>query len=1059
SNITFYEWNDETKTGSRVFTIVISRAKVSIPQLIYTDNAYGTANLDGATITNGDTAVVDYRQSPNHYFNILGYDSSRMTVSFSNPNSMSVAHTYNSDYNGYVMYLTQGSGNNRVGTVTFTVSPDANHEWDVDDGSELSARQFVITVQKTKISLPVFEFADAASDGTSKTFVYDGTQQTATLLNASQSYFSVTVTGTTGGTYEWQEAAKKYLFKATNAGTYTLTLTLVGNVQWDDTNSTGTRVYNVIIERQAIEAPKLAYYGEDASYKAESRVFDSDTGFIHISYSPTFKTHYLTFEGYGHVTSTYFDVAVAESADWMTATWDNANNRVKLTLVQYNTSTTRDAGWVFYLTPKANYCWKTASSTTDFSRKTYTVYVDKLELELPEVYVEPGDNFVNNYKTVTYNGANQRISFLNFAAEGISFTATGTTNDWTTEAVGEVGDDGNRTEVSLRNFYAKNAGDYTITLSVANSYYYKWKNNAANPVYHFVIDRQEVEVPTFYRMIDGAPVTDPDDANYINQSTRIARVSYSTQTGYQFVLQNYAGSTFYTATVSEATLKTSLTGTDYFLNLAAGVNRKDYTLTVTPNANYKWKGEGYDAKIFTITVEQVRVSLLSIYDAVNKTVIEGNRYSTVYNGAMQNIVFIPTISDVNNNHFNFSTDVIAVYNTYAGNSSYVVTPSAGNKVTIDGVTVDSAYIANSTVGTYDYRIRLLSDNYVWDDGSAWNTYRQYIFQITPKEIPRLEYYYEGEYKADNTVIEEYSRNTRSVYVVIPEGSSASLNEYSVSASTSYFSTPKQTTYDGRPAYIISVLAIAPADRSFSVSLINTTNYVWQGESVTSASVYHFVVTKKILAEPVFNLVESAATPDDPLATKDTPISSGHAVEYTGNYYQIKFTGAHTGEVTIGNVSGAPALSSSAQTGASWNDSTMECVRTARDANTYTVRISVRYPDYYQWASGDTYRDYVFTINRKEIAAPTYTYTGAAYNSSEVTDIDGNTFSTVYTGANQYFKLTVDDTASVTFSTGTSNSSYKLTGNDSQWAASKYYYFYQSNSADYTVSVNLTANYC
>lgn len=1058
SNSYFYEWNDETKTGSRVFTIVITRAKVSLPQLIYTDDAYGTANHEGATIT-GNTAVVYYRQA-NHYFNIYGYDNKKMGVSFANPNSMSVGHTYNSAYNGYVIYLTQGSGNNRVGTVTFTVSPDANHEWAVDDGSELSARQFIIIVQKTSIILPEFEFADAASSGTTKTFVYDGTQHEAKLLHASQSYFSVTVTGTTGGTYEWQESTQTYVFKATNAGNYTLTLTLIGNVQWNDTNTTGTRVYNVVIERMAIEAPKLAYYGSDAEYKAGSRVTESDTGFIHISYSPIFKTHYLTFEGYGHVTSAYFNISTGNNTDWMTTAWDDANSRIRLTLVQYSTAITRDEGWVFYLTPKANYSWKTASSTTDFAQKSFTVYVDKLELDLPTVYVEEGDNFANNYKTVIYNGANQRISFMNFATAGISFSASGTTNDWTTEAIGEVGEDGTKADVILRNFYANNAGDYTITLSVANTYYYKWKNNAANPVYHFVIDRQEVEIPKFYRVIDGVAITDPDDPNYIHQDTRQARVSYSTLNGYQFVLQNYAGGTYYSATVSENTLKTALTDGNYYLNLAAGVNRKDYSLTVTPNSNYKWKGEGYDAKTYIITVEQVKVSLLSIYDPANKSVVEGNTYSSVYNAANQNIIFIPTISDVNSNHFNFSTDVIAVYNTYAGNESYRLTPSAGNKITIDGVTVESAYMAQSTVGTYDYRIRLISDNYVWDNGQAWNTYRQYIFRITPKEIPRLEYYYNDELKTDNVVTDEYSRSTRAVYVVVPEGSSAQLNDYSVNLrNTSYFSSSTQTTYNGRPAYVITVAAFAPSDYYFTVTTLNS-NIMWTGEGVRTASEYHFVVTKKILAEPIFNLVESAATEEDPTATKDTPIPSGYAVEYNGNYYKIKFTGAHSSEVSIGNVSGAPALSSAANTGASWSDSTMECIRTALDANTYTVRVSIRNSDLYQWASGSTSRDYTFTIKRKEITAPVYAFTGGSYNSSDVQVVEGNTFSTVYTGANQFFKLSVEDTNSVaSFTTSTSNSNYKLTANSSQWAAGKYYYFYQTNVANYSVNANLSSNYC
>jgi len=138
---------------------------------------------------------------------------------------------------------------------------------------------------------------------------------------------------------------------------------------------------------------------------------------------------------------------------------------------------------------------------------------------------------------------------------------------------------------------------------------------------------------------------------------------------------------------------------------------------------------------------------------------------------------------------------------------------------------------------------------------------------------------------------------------------------------------------------------------------------------------------------------------------------------------------------------------------------LECIRTARDAGTYGVRVSIKYPDYYTWPSGETFRDYTFTINRKQIAAPVYTFTGAAYNSSDFEVVDGDTFSTIYTGANQFFKLAVDDTASVTFVTGTSNKSYVLNANSSQWAAYKYYYFYQTNVANYTVNVNLTDNYC
>ncbi|MDE6441823.1 MAG: hypothetical protein K2L12_03605 [Clostridia bacterium] len=1066
SNTTFYEWNDDVKTGSRVFTIIISKAKVAIPTLIYTDDAYGTAEKTGATITDGYNAVVEFR-AKNHYFNILGYDNTRMAApTLSNPNSMAGGWKYDSDYNGYVIYLTQGSGNNRVGKVTFTVSPDANHEWDVKDGSEGSARQFIIEVKKARITLPEFEFADAGSGGFTKTLTYNGTQQTATLLNASQDYFTVTKSGSSANGDEWQVAAKKYLLKVTNAGTYTLTLAPVGNYEWDDATATGNRIYTVIVERMELEAPKLAYYGADATYAAGSRVTDSDVGFIRVNYNPNIPqsgSYYFTFEGYSHITSAYFDISTSNNTNYMTTAFDDANSRIKLSVIHYSTDLTRTAGWTFYLTPKANYCWKTASSTVDFAQKSFVVYVDKLEIALPTVYVEDGDNFANNYKTVTYNGQNQRISFLNFANSGITHTLSHSTMtvDWTTEAFGEEQPDGSKAKVSVRNFYAKNAADYSITLSISNTSYYKWENNATNPVYHLVIDRQEVEIPKFYRLDSSdAPITDPDDPDYIHQDTRQAYVSYSTLTGYKFVLQNYAGGTYYSASVSEATLKTALTGTDYFLTLAAGVNRKDYTLTVTPNSNYKWKGEGYDAKVYTITVQQVKVSLISLYDPIKGEVIEGNRYTAVYNATNQNIVFMPTISAVNNNHFNYSTDVIAVYNTYAGNESYRLTPSAGSKITIDGVTVDSSYMAQSTVGTYDYRVRLISDNYVWDNGNSWNTYRQYIFVIAPKEIPRLEYYYNDVKYDNNTVTDEYSRTTRAVYCVVPEGSTADLNEYSVSLrNTSYFSAVQQSTYDGRPAFLVRVAAFAPADYYFTITTING-NIMWTGEGVRTASEYHFVVTKATLAEPVFNLIESAATDDDPTAMKDTPIESGHTVEYTGNYYRIKFTGAHSSEVSIGGVSGAPALSDASSTGASWSNATMECIRTAVNANTYTVRVSVRDTNLYQWAGGLTYRDYTFIISRKQVTAPVYTFTGGAYNSSDVQVVDGDTYSTVFNNANQFFKLSVEETAAISsFDTGTSNSSYRLTADSSQWAASKYYYFYQRYVANYTVKVNLSSNYC
>ena len=1073
SNGTFYEWNDATKTGTRVFSLVITRAKATIPTLIYTDTGYASAPVEtGVTFNEAKTeATVEYRVSPAHYFNILGFEPKQMTISASVGN-MSVPHSYQSGYAGYTFYINQGSGNYRTGTITFTVSPDANHEWNVDDGGELTAIQFIVKVIPTKIALPEFDGADAGSSGTIKTFTYNGSQQIATLNGAKSSWFTIAVTGTTGGTYEWQDSSNRYLFKATNAGNYTLTLTLAGNAQWDDTNATGTRSYSVVINRMQIEAPKIAYYGEDSTYLASNRVNDSDTGEIHITtLGNNTRYHYLTFEGYTHVTSTYFTLAQAESGDWQNVTWDNANQRAKLWLRQYSAAITRDAGWVFYLTPTANYCWKSDSSTTDFARKSYTVYVDKLEIEIPTVLIEDGDDFKNGYKTVVYNGTNQRISFLNFATEGISVSTTaGMTNNTTTETIGGAGE-----KVTLRNFFAINAGDYTITLSVTNGNYYRWKNNAANPVYHLVIQRAPVEAPKIYRVIDGNPVTDETSPDYVNQDTRIANVSYSTTSAYQFVLENYLGSTYYSATAS-ANLKTALTGTDYFLNLAAGVTRGDYTLTLTLNANYQWKGEGTDAKVYTITIDRIVVSRLGVYNATTGEIIassSGITYSSPYTGASQNIVFVPTVSTENEYYKNFSPDVLRVYNTYYNNSSYILSVNAGSNVTLklsddSSVTVKSAYMSATTVGTYDYRVGLLNDNYIWDDGSNYTTSRQFLFIITPKEIPRLEYWYDGEYKSDNTVIEEYSNTTRSVFVVAPKGSTARLDEYTVGINTSYFASYMQTTLDCseaqdgsdvRPAYVVTVQAFAPALRTFTVALRDATNYRWTGESVTTVSTYTFTVNKKIIAEPTFHFVENAATEEDPTATKDTPISSGYAVEYSGNYYSIKFKGADSLQVNIGNISGLTPFSTNASTGASWNNSTLECIRTARDAGTYGVRVSIKYPDYYTWPSGETFRDYTFTINRKQIAAPVYTFTGAAYNSSDFEVVDGDTFSTIYTGANQFFKLAVDDTASVTFVTGTSNKSYVLNANSSQWAAYKYYYFYQTNVANYTVNVNLTDNYC
>ncbi|MDE5601761.1 MAG: hypothetical protein K2J16_04615, partial [Clostridia bacterium] len=1073
----------------QIFTLVIERAEVETPTLLYTNNQYSnTADTATGYKPVGDTLTLPFRPTADHYFFIKGYDNAKMSQSMAGPASSNFSRTVDASMGGLKGYITQtNTGYVQVGQFTVTVTPNANHRWKgllLDEGTK--AKVFTIIIEAAKVTVPKFDKSgDESGDASLYQFmkVYDTTAKKASLIDIDSSMVTVSTSGPSGGTAAWSGNNTVYTYTATNAGTYTITVSLRANFSWDDSVTTGTRVYNFVIRRAGITLPEIRYYGLDSTYASSSLQSEKTTnnGAMYLAYNRQGDI-YHRFE-FTNVNSTNVTIAAGNNTTYQNGSFVSGDgNLYRCWLRQYTTNATRAEGWWWTVTPTDNYAWEVGDGTIDSSARTLTIFLLKVEVEVPELVLpkaptpstgeEEGDgegevttpSVPSNYDpatrtfTLTYTGQQQAITFSGYDRNVVSnsiaisdaVSGTSMTSNLVPDSDGYV------------YFYAINAGTYVITLTVANTNYYQWKGTTVNPVYTIIVQRAEMEIPTFVKLdVSGNPIPNHPD---IDQGTRIALETYSvTNTTLSYLLTNFKGSTYYSSVLSNTDLMTQSVDNSAEQNtiILKNYSAADYRITLTPTANYRWKNENWDAKVFTIRVQQKKVALPRIYDATNKTMLSGETLVLTYTGQPQNIMFVPLVTEANN--FWESFDATQIRYNYAHvlgtNTVPVQYTKAGETET---AMVNYSYVTLTTVGTYNVDVYLANGNYIWADGVKYDNYKRFTVQITQMRLPVLEMEYNGLVEPSNIITVEYSTSPLTFYLKRPAANNGVVSNggYAPGYSSTYFSgfsVVEETDSDGNKTgnsyYQVTMKPNGPGTYSVTMDTTNN-NYHWDGEGGRTQKTYQVIVTKKTIQTPEIYLVEPDPTEANPNNTKDTLIVDGHSVDYTGNIYQIKFKKVHSNEVGISG-----DLSAAAETGAMWDNGNTTAIRTARNAGTYTITIKISNTNLYQWSSGETTMTQRFIVNPMEVERPEfYTATDVA-DKDTWTEIVGSTeYRTTFSGINQFVLLKHDTAAAMKFSVATANSSYNLTLVDTTWATDHYVYVYQSQACTYTIRATLQANY-
>ncbi len=251
--------------------------------------------------------------------------------------------------------------------------------------------------------------------------------------------------------------------KGTNAGDYTLVLSLIGNFAWSEATEanrndvTGDLRLSWHIMRKGVAKPQITGY-------------DGDGGYIYKDGEPIS----VQYSGRSEYLDTYY-----------TASGDTSGI---------------DAGdYTLTLTPKANYCWETDDGDTAAYSLPWKIVPRKVAAPTAD-----GSPF-------TFDGSKKAYVFDGFDGKAmqvaVSAEEEGDNDGLDTSVVGKV--------------TAIHAGTYTITVSLKNTQNYAWSDaGASERTYMFVIRRMGVDKP----QITGYP---EGESGYIYQDGAKISAQYS----------------------------------------------------------------------------------------------------------------------------------------------------------------------------------------------------------------------------------------------------------------------------------------------------------------------------------------------------------------------------------------------------------------------------------------------------------------------------------------------------------------------------------------------------
>ena len=297
----------------------------------------------------------------------------------------------------------------------------------------------------------------------------------------------------------WQSAVRT----GDNSASIRIKLPDVNRYQWVGGSTGVIRYYLEITRRQITGDHELLYFGSDSTRADGNKqvVIDKSQATSTLNY-----TYHVAFS----TTAQYFAVTDIENANYVTLSVNNAtyiqNQGIDGTrhyAMFYIVGNVNPFTCVYTLTPKSNYCWEDGST----SARTVTIVVDKVKVEVPKIANtdEPEyklatiDSTTTANTTVvsyTYDGANHPIWVSGYQTTAI-ITATfayGAAEGTTGTGMSSAHNAG--AAVGMYYWYAKNAGTYTYTFTLANTSRYEWEDadegGAAARVFTLKINRKRI---------------------------------------------------------------------------------------------------------------------------------------------------------------------------------------------------------------------------------------------------------------------------------------------------------------------------------------------------------------------------------------------------------------------------------------------------------------------------------------------------------------------------------------------------------------------------------------
>ncbi len=442
------------------------------------------------------------------------------------------------------------------------------------------------------------------------------------------------------------------------------------------------------------------------------------------------------------------------------------------------------------------------------------------------------------------------------------------------------------------------------------------------------------------------------DFNYVEGSFRVTALTVAAPeskiangTSVQYSGTTYTAESFY---VSSTYYTVKINGSDLTEFSAVGT----YTITVELNANYAWSGNAPGEISFTITAKPVAVPTLNLSNApAGITVAWGQTASFPYDGKDHELIV-----------------------TGSG-EGYTVTYTNGQ--------------IGRTTGSYGVTVELVNGNYAWSDGNTSPLTYTYTIDKIVVTIPT----------PDTTAI-PYDTNPHT---------------FSVTASDYYTSTPVTGTNAG--TYTVTA------------DLKDKDNYIWSDDTTAQKS-FTFTISKASLTITAksysINLGQAApnyeVTYSEFAGTETSAVLGGNLVltcdynpttssvgEYaivpsglTSTNYEIKYV---AGTLTVSKQS--VVKPTSAGKTYTYNNANQTFILNNFDANTmtvsnnvqknadtYTVTVSLKDTANYQWADGTTDPlTFSFVISAKPVNISDYEVVW-----EEATTTTGTPFNYYYTGS-------------------------------------------------------------